>query len=152
MINIPGISLWRVYLGESDEHLLVIARDADSAFKLVRDLRDLSEGSFAEIVHVSDGVEEESWKSRSKVEKILKNSKKKTKKEGKKVKKEDYEVHASHCCFYHGCKYGNDNCPVELGLTPQIQMFGWCQEPYLVEDPEICQKTGIPYVPEEKID
>lgn len=28
-------------------------------------------------------------------------------------------VHASHCCHSHGCKYGDEDCPVELGYVPQ---------------------------------
>lgn len=30
-------------------------------------------------------------------------------------------VHTEHCCFVHGCKYGDDDCPVEGGV--QIQSF-----------------------------
>ena len=26
-------------------------------------------------------------------------------------------VHETHCCPKHGCKYGDDSCPVMLGLT-----------------------------------
>lgn len=30
------------------------------------------------------------------------------------------DVHTEHCCFFHGCKYGeNDTCPVVTGLKPQ---------------------------------
>lgn len=28
-------------------------------------------------------------------------------------------VHTEHCCVYHGCKYGDDDCPVWLGIKPQ---------------------------------
>lgn len=28
-------------------------------------------------------------------------------------------VHTEHCCTKHGCKYGDDNCPVVLGLKKQ---------------------------------
>ncbi len=28
-------------------------------------------------------------------------------------------VHTSHCCERHGCKYGNDDCPVVLGTHKQ---------------------------------
>ena len=40
-------------------------------------------------------------------------------------------VHQTHCCIEHGCKYGNSNCPVELGLV---------QQTYLCED---CDIDGI---------
>lgn len=29
-------------------------------------------------------------------------------------------VHASHCCLDHGCKYGDDNCPVVSGRVTQL--------------------------------
>lgn len=28
-------------------------------------------------------------------------------------------VHISHCCFEHGCKYCDPECPVELGVVDQ---------------------------------
>ena len=28
-------------------------------------------------------------------------------------------THASHCCKQHGCKYGDENCPVEHGVVEQ---------------------------------
>lgn len=28
-------------------------------------------------------------------------------------------VHASHCCKWHGCKYGDDDCPVVSGEVEQ---------------------------------
>ena len=27
--------------------------------------------------------------------------------------------HGSHCCKKHGCKYGDDECPVVLGIIKQ---------------------------------
>jgi len=24
----------------------------------------------------------------------------------------EHKVHETHCCVYHGCKYGSDTCPV----------------------------------------
>jgi len=35
------------------------------------------------------------------------------------IPKEKWGVHRTHCCFQHGCKYGNKDCPVELGLLKQ---------------------------------
>ena len=35
------------------------------------------------------------------------------------IPQEQWGVHANHCCFEHGCKYGYDDCPVELGLIKQ---------------------------------
>lgn len=39
-------------------------------------------------------------------------------------------VHTEHCCILHGCKYGDENCPVELGYKKQSYLcescdFGW---------------------------
>ena len=28
-------------------------------------------------------------------------------------------VHTEHCCVYHGCKYGEDYCPVYVGYKEQ---------------------------------
>jgi len=28
-------------------------------------------------------------------------------------------VHTEHCCFEHGCKYGDEDCPVATGLQKQ---------------------------------
>ncbi len=29
------------------------------------------------------------------------------------------EVHRTHCCIYHGCKYGDVNCPVVFKKVEQ---------------------------------
>ncbi len=31
----------------------------------------------------------------------------------------DSDTHAAHCCKEHGCKYGDENCPVVLGTVEQ---------------------------------
>jgi hypothetical protein len=41
------------------------------------------------------------------------------------IPKERWGVHVTHCCKRHGCKYGDVNCPVELGLVIQD---GSCQD------------------------
>lgn len=35
-------------------------------------------------------------------------------------------VHGTHCCRHHGCKYGEENCPVVLGLEPQLYSCEVC--------------------------
>lgn len=35
------------------------------------------------------------------------------------VDKSKWGVHRTHCCKKHGCKYGNDDCPVELSIIEQ---------------------------------
>jgi len=41
------------------------------------------------------------------------------------------EVHRAHCCRFHGCKYGAEDCPVVSGGTGQ---FYPC---------EVCRMYGI---------
>ena len=31
------------------------------------------------------------------------------------MEKDKIGVHVSHCCVIHGCKYGDEDCPVESG-------------------------------------
>lgn len=38
------------------------------------------------------------------------------------------EVHARHCCVLHGCKYGDDDCPVEKGHVEQEYICEQCAE------------------------
>ena len=35
------------------------------------------------------------------------------------ISSEYWGVHRTHCCFEHECKYGDKDCPVELGLIKQ---------------------------------
>jgi len=37
-------------------------------------------------------------------------------------------VHASHCCKWHGCKYGDEYCPVVLGRVEQLYLCEYCDE------------------------
>lgn len=42
---------------------------------------------------------------------------------------DNYEVHVSHCCKWHGCKYGpNDKCPVVLGEVEQLYLCEDCED------------------------
>ena len=54
------------------------------------------------------------------------------------MKNEYYGVHQAHCCIKHGCKYGEKDCPVVLGLT--IQQYP-CEDCGEAE-----HKNGINYV------
>lgn len=36
------------------------------------------------------------------------------------VPKEKWGVHETHCCKKHGCKYGDEYCPVVLGHIKQV--------------------------------
>lgn len=35
------------------------------------------------------------------------------------MEKEKWGVHEGHCCVIHGCKYGDEDCPVLLRKTKQ---------------------------------
>lgn len=37
-------------------------------------------------------------------------------------------VHETHCCVYHGCKYGDDDCPVVSGELKQAYPCEECRE------------------------
>lgn len=37
-------------------------------------------------------------------------------------------VHTEHCCVFHGCKYGDEDCPVYLGLKKQSYPCEFCNE------------------------
>lgn len=37
-------------------------------------------------------------------------------------------VHASHCCKWHGCKYGDKDCPVVSGEVEQLYICEYCRE------------------------
>jgi hypothetical protein len=36
-------------------------------------------------------------------------------------------VHSTHCCKKHGCKYGDDNCPVVSGIEKAKYMCEDCE-------------------------
>lgn len=37
-------------------------------------------------------------------------------------------VHETHCCPFHGCKYGDEDCPVESGkASPRYSMNNGCE-------------------------
>ena len=42
-------------------------------------------------------------------------------------------VHASHCCKWHGCKYGDPDCPVVSGEVEQKYLCEDCSY-YLEEE------------------
>jgi hypothetical protein len=54
----------------------------------------------------------------------------------------DWGTHATHCCPVHGCKYGDEDCPVADGRVEREIDRGWCQEPDVVTDPSVCRKGG----------
>lgn len=41
-------------------------------------------------------------------------------------------VHEHHCCEQHGCKYGNDDCPVYRGNLKQKYLCEFCDDPNII--------------------
>ena len=41
---------------------------------------------------------------------------------------DNYGVHISHCCKWHGCKYGDPDCPVASGKVKQEYLCEYCYE------------------------
>lgn len=39
------------------------------------------------------------------------------------------DVHTEHCCVYHGCKYGDEDCTVVTKLAPQSYPCEDCRTP-----------------------
>jgi hypothetical protein len=44
------------------------------------------------------------------------------------------DVHTRHCCKYHGCKYGDDDCTVFHGNKEQEYDCEECDEPYRTKE------------------
>ena len=40
----------------------------------------------------------------------------------------NYGVHAAHCCKWHGCKYGDKDCPVVSGEVEQLYPCMFCDD------------------------
>lgn len=47
---------------------------------------------------------------------------------------DNYGVHMSHCCKWHGCKYGDSDCPVVTGKVKQEYLCESCYEDLEKED------------------
>ena len=60
------------------------------------------------------------------------------------MSKGNYGVHIAHCCYIHGCKYGDKDCPVVSGEVAQKHPCYDCDEeyePYTLEEIELLRKT-----------
>jgi len=49
------------------------------------------------------------------------------------ISQKKYDIHRTHCCTEHGCKYGDKDCPVELGLIKQDYICIICLDQNLRE-------------------
>ena len=61
------------------------------------------------------------------------------------MNKSKYGVHASHCCVLHGCKYGDEDCPVVSGEIKQEYICEDCGDDRIksVEEVENIFKNNI---------
>ena len=57
-------------------------------------------------------------------------------------------VHSTHCCVIHGCKYGDDNCPVVNRIEIQEYPCESCNE--FVEGWNLVSDFKYPTIPEGK--
>ena len=46
----------------------------------------------------------------------------------------NYGSHPTHCCKWHGCKYGDLDCPVVTGKVKQVYLCEYCYEDLENED------------------
>lgn len=51
----------------------------------------------------------------------------------------NHNVHATHCCKWHGCKYGDPDCPVVAGKVKQKYLCEECE--YDLENEEYYKMT-----------
>lgn len=64
------------------------------------------------------------------------------------IKTSNVGTHSSHCCKKHGCKYGDDDCPVHHGHIIQDYPCEWCNDPhsqYLDAAKEMCDPALLEY-------
>lgn len=60
-------------------------------------------------------------------------------------------THASHCCKWHGCKYGDENCPVVTGEVEQEYPCEYCDEEIADADYHTAVVARLPHIMELKI-
>lgn len=46
------------------------------------------------------------------------------------IKTTNVGTHSSHCCKKHGCKYSDEDCPVQFGHIIQDYPCEWCNDPH----------------------
>lgn len=46
-------------------------------------------------------------------------------------------VHRTHCCIMHYCKYGDDDCPVTTGEILQDHLCEFCKDTFFNQDHKI---------------
>ena len=59
------------------------------------------------------------------------------------IPKDEWRVHAGHCCILHGCKYSYNKCPVVTGKIKQLYLCESCTEYYGIKDWKTFEKVKI---------
>ena len=62
------------------------------------------------------------WKQMRKLQESAANNNQTT------IPKDSWGVHEHHCCSKHGCKYGDEDCPVAIKLTEQKYPCEFCND------------------------
>lgn len=42
-----------------------------------------------------------------------------------------FEDHVKNCCAWHGCKFGDENCPVVKGMIGQSTSCNKCRQKHI---------------------
>jgi len=58
-------------------------------------------------------------------------------------------VHQSHCCEKHGCKYMDDDCPVETGRLPALYMCEDCEADAYYKKQKLLKEEEITAISEK---
>ena len=69
------------------------------------------------------------------------------------IPKEKYGVHETHCCINHGCKYGDIDCPVCLGLIKQKYLCEYCSDDKiqkLLSEEQLWNKINNSFIKENR--
>lgn len=59
----------------------------------------------------------------------------------------NYGAHPTHCCKWHGCKYGDPDCPVVTGKVNQIYLCDYCYDDL---DDEVYHRDTLKIIEEIK--
>ena len=88
----------------------------DKQTRTVRRLKDAKLSYFKRINHINRQLLEIAFETAQKANRTTN------------IPKEEWGVHETHCCFEHGCKYRDEQCPVALGIVKQRYKCESCNE------------------------
>lgn len=83
-------------------------------------------GNYSREISVDELIED--INSTTKYEKIRESKSLAASKGETTIPKDRWGVHETHCCLKHGCKYGDEDCPVALDLIKQQYPCEWCDD------------------------